>query len=454
MMEEAALGRLEALIAQARWSEAATLAGRVDNRFSEAGRLTLLRQRARIRAEGGDWREAKQDLATAWASSWESDPARVAAQLPFALARLMAELELRHQGDARLALAYLERTRAAALGVSLSDTEAMRRLDALPDALSIHILGNRIGIWRLRGGKVQFAWSPVPVAAVSETAARFFRNCADPTSPVEQIERDGRRLFDWLIAPVGGEPGNAGSITVSLDEALSGLPLQALRDSRGWWQAAARMTPALVLTAEPSMEDMRSFGSFVIVAEPSLPASLRQNFPALPEATAEATWLAAHVPGKPIVLQGQAATVKRIRDELSTVDAFHFAGHGIGNGGAGGLLTASGELLTARDVTGSGSRTRGLAVLAACASLGGRLAGATASDGLVTAFLRAGFRNVVASRWNSDSLATAGIIRRFYEQLWNGVGPSESLTLGTSVIRNDKRTAHPYYWANLQEIGT
>jgi CHAT domain-containing protein/tetratricopeptide (TPR) repeat protein len=88
---------------------------------------------------------------------------------------------------------------------------------------------------------------------------------------------------------------------------------------------------------------------------------------------------------------------------------------------AGGVLTA--EAIAALDLDGLD-----LAVLSACDTGLGEVAGGEGVFGLQRAFHLAGARNVVASLWQVDDEATAALMALFYHHLWKeGQAPAQAL---------------------------
>jgi CHAT domain-containing protein len=95
-----------------------------------------------------------------------------------------------------------------------------------------------------------------------------------------------------------------------------------------------------------------------------------------------------------------------------------------------------------------------LVVLSGCST--GRLQETALSDpnSLVRAFLAAGARTVVASRWNVDSRTTERLMEVFYQALGQGSEPAGALKLAETAVRLRAETAHPYYWSAFTAFGT
>jgi CHAT domain-containing protein len=108
-----------------------------------------------------------------------------------------------------------------------------------------------------------------------------------------------------------------------------------------------------------------------------------------------------------------------------------------------GLPQGDGGILTAEAIAGLDLSKLHLAVLSACETGLGDVAGGEGVFGLQRAFQIAGARNVVASLWKVDDKATADLMWRFYENLWQGkMPPIEAL-----------RQAQLYVYRHPDEIG-
>jgi CHAT domain-containing protein len=77
-------------------------------------------------------------------------------------------------------------------------------------------------------------------------------------------------------------------------------------------------------------------------------------------------------------------------------------------------------ILTAEEVSTLDLSRVELAVLSACETGLGQIAGGEGLLGLQRAFQTAGARTVIASMWQVDDAATRAIMERFYANLWTG----------------------------------
>jgi CHAT domain-containing protein/tetratricopeptide (TPR) repeat protein len=134
-----------------------------------------------------------------------------------------------------------------------------------------------------------------------------------------------------------------------------------------------------------------------------------------------------------------------------------------------GGLDLGGRIMTAEEVAGVDLQACELAVLSACETGRGQVAGGEGVLGLQRAFHEAGARRVVASLWKVDDKATLALMSRFYTFLWRDgldpmqalraaqlelmrgeIEPAESRALGTpeasQAARSGRRT-HPRLWA-------
>jgi len=91
-----------------------------------------------------------------------------------------------------------------------------------------------------------------------------------------------------------------------------------------------------------------------------------------------------------------------------------------------------------------------LVVLSACQTALGKQIAEEGLVGLTRGFMYAGAPRVLASLWKVDDEATAELMKKFYEgMLKNGQTPAQALHNSQIWISQQKRWAHPYYWAGF-----
>lgn len=87
-----------------------------------------------------------------------------------------------------------------------------------------------------------------------------------------------------------------------------------------------------------------------------------------------------------------------------------------------------------------------LVTLSACETAGGRNESGEGVMSLARAFLFAGASSLVASLWEVSDQASALLMKRFYEGLFDGRSGVAALRAAKLELIGDPATAHPYYW--------
>jgi CHAT domain-containing protein/tetratricopeptide (TPR) repeat protein len=153
------------------------------------------------------------------------------------------------------------------------------------------------------------------------------------------------------------------------------------------------------------------------------------------------------------ILLGSAATVDRVAAATAGAAVIHLAGHGrftpevpLGSG-----VMLADRPLTARDIHEL-RLDADLVTLSACET---GLSAVDAGDelsGLLSSFLAAGARAVVASLWRVDDATTLESMRRFY-QAWDGGRVSVPAALRQAQRDLLARHRHPALWAPFIVVG-
>jgi CHAT domain-containing protein/tetratricopeptide (TPR) repeat protein len=145
--------------------------------------------------------------------------------------------------------------------------------------------------------------------------------------------------------------------------------------------------------------------------------------------------------------------------ELQSYRYIHFATHGLLNnanpelsGLALSLLDQDGRerngFLRTMDVSNL-RLAADLVVLSGCRTGLGKEVTGEGMLGLTRAFLYAGTRRVVSSLWQVNDVATAELMKRFYQGMLGDerLSPSTALRVAQIAMWKSKRWSFPYYWA-------
>lgn len=294
-------------------------------------------------------------------------------------------------------------------------------------------------------------------------AARFLRECADPASDRQTVERDARRLYDWLVAPLADRLDPARTLVIEPDGAVGAIPMQALMDESSRYlgeRFAVAVSGGLVdYQGRAAVGPVRAGARALVVASPTLGAEMAKTFPPLAGTVREGQSVAARF-HRAVLLAGNEATLRALERHRPDTELFHFAGHGFSNAGNGGLLLSPDETVAGgagvldgtRMANQDWSRCR-LAVLSACSTGTGETSGPVNPESLVRGLLWAGVARVVASRWNVDTETGVPFMDEFYTGLLSGDDTAAALQHAAQRIRGNKSTSHPYFWAGFQSFG-
>jgi CHAT domain-containing protein len=328
--------------------------------------------------------------------------------------------------------------------------------------LSYAILPDGIVGWVVDDHGIEGHRLAVTPKELEPAAARFLRECADPSAATQTIHRDARRLYQWLVAPFAHRFDPARTLVIEPDGAIGAIPMQALKDenSRYLGERFPITFSGGVVDYLARAENGLAMRKVLVVAGPNLGRQMSRTFPPLPQTLREGTSVAARFGGSLLLTQGQA-TLSALERNRSGMELFHFAGHGFSNAANGGLLLApeeggsedagvlDGKKLGRQDW----SRCR-LAVLSACSTGTGEVRGPVNPESLVRNLLWAGVARVVATRWNVDAETDVLLMDHFYEALLSGSDVARSLQQSARRLRENSATSHPYYWAAFQNFGT
>jgi CHAT domain-containing protein len=312
--------------------------------------------------------------------------------------------------------------------------------------------GQDLLIW-VRQSQTTHAVAVATPHDLHRTVENFASECSRPDSDISNVRADAETLYSWLVGPVRQWLPARGRLIVEPDGILANVPFEALIDPSSSNYLEANYSVTVATTVQATLETPNSKGisadtQALIVAAPAGASGFDAPPPG---AFIEARHVAQRF-RHPVILAGRDGAVIPVQRELQRAVVFHFAGHATLTRYGAAMILADGTLNTAQtQELAFQFRRMKLAVFSACST---SVAGESLeSQGLVSAFLHTGARNVIASRWNVDSAATTDFVDLFYDAVLTGHGVAESVQ---SAAKNFLRTPgreHPYYWAAFSTFG-
>lgn len=280
-----------------------------------------------------------------------------------------------------------------------------------------------------------------------------------------------RELYAILVAPIAGEIPPGARLLIVPDGPLFHVPFALLRDDTGLIlerHPIAYAPSASALDASIRRPHQRRPTSLLAVGNPTtfrseaLLATARDasdwRFGELPYAAEEVKRVAGHFK-RATVVTGAAATEQAVKSSIGAATHLHFATHGLLDenepilSGLALAQTAGGEdgLLQAHEILAL-QLDADLAVLSACNTALGRVAGGEGVLGLSRAFLHAGVRSLVLSLWEVADRSTMDLMDAFYTaHLDQGLPLDVALQRAQLDARNAGRA--PREWAPFVLLG-
>lgn len=386
----------------------------------------------------------------------------------------MIDLQVAAKKRPDLAFFYADRARTRVLPTLWSGKgETSRILRNLPQPLpweeilqglpvdttlvQFSVLEDRLLIWLVRQGRMQFLDSPVSLQQLERLAR------------VGSEEDALSDLFDLLVRPWHGEVPTGDSLVFIPDKVLHAVPFSALRDRNTgrYLVEDHRITVAPsatlylnALSRDRRFRERREGLQALVVGDPAFDRGLF-NLTDLDAARAEAGAVAGLYPGSDLLV-GEQADVKRFLALAPTARRIHFAGHAVVNdrnpllsmllftphkGDAGALY--------ARDVYQLDLESTELVVLSACSTAALPRAGSEGVTNLARAFLAAGVPSVVASLWEVDDRLTARLSESFHRSLLAHGDPATALREAQLALLHDpdEMTRSPRTWGAFAVFG-
>ncbi|HET6843566.1 MAG TPA: CHAT domain-containing protein [Candidatus Angelobacter sp.] len=377
---------------------------------------------------------------------------------------LMTDLLFR-SGQEESALILWDRFRSAGIGLtpgretvnlgqqrnlSLASVSALISSDT---GIVTYALGQQgLMIWVRSAQETHAVYAQIP-RDLNRTAEDFITECSRPDSDLATLRMDAQALYAWLIQPVRQWLPATGHLIIEPDGILGRLPLEALMDQNAVYlgdRYSLTMASSVRAQIQPSVSNTFPPSSRALIV--AAPVTLAGGMEPPPGTRTEARRLTEKL-GNSTLLAGAQARVRSVQEQLPRSEIFHFAGHAeLGRKGAA-MVLADGTLGSDQTKLFDSHHLSKLklAMFSACSTA--RASEMLEADGLVSKFLQAGTKNVVASRWNVDSVATTDFVDLFYDSLLSGHSVADALQAAGAAFRRIPERSHPYYWAAFSAFG-
>jgi CHAT domain-containing protein len=338
------------------------------------------------------------------------------------------------------------------------------------------VLPDRLLLYETTAQGVRWIQVPARREDVLAVAEQLERAVNSPAIPMDAVDRAARRVGQLLIDPLdrnSSSPPNAQTaqgnrLLLEPDPLLGNLPWPSVATASGDLGLASDLeeSPSLLLDsrAAPARFSAPVSGKALVVGA-SIASGESQL---LPEVLQEARAVA-RFGSESTLLVGEQATEPHVAAQLPTALAIHFAGHAARQQGGTRLLLAPVTLASAAGKNASvpdppwldsallrrhPPRLARLAVFSACSSGKKEQGWNHGMDDIVTTLASLGVPDVVATRWQIDSVAAVPMMDAFYGGLARGLTVPQALTAARRQMVRDPRYRHPYYWAAWYASGT
>jgi CHAT domain-containing protein len=378
----------------------------------------------------------------------------------------LTEIELQLDNDKRVALAKWEEYRAAlvegqppARHFGENRSQDLKWLDSrlsrfgTSTLLSFVIFSDRIDAWIADSQRVEHVTLGIDPNALQQEATAFLMLCSDKDSALEKVKSLGARLYDRILGPIERLLSPDRLVVIEADGFLNQLPWAALVTKTGAYVGESYMfasTPG-VLRRNPRIQSAIREDRAVI-AYPGAVEFEGTLYPPLPHAEEEADYVHRLYPGSRY-LQGKETNANNVLKLLSQSSLFHFAGHAASRSQHGELLAkgaGSTEVISADKLRSLKLPQTDLVVLSACSTAIADREIARNPNGLVEAFLAAGARQVIATRWELESTGSFDFMRMFYRTLTKTNNAAFAIRESRREAILNRNTGHPYYWGTFE----
>ena len=311
--------------------------------------------------------------------------------------------------------------------------------------------------WLVSGKTVEAIPLMEPYEDVSRLGSIFSEECSSPSTDIKVVSESGKRLYQILFKPFEHRILDGEKISIEPDDSLGRIPFGALIDERGRYFNTVHAIEILPFspideTSLPSLGAIRAEDPALLVENRGADVGSPED----PESAHEIQTVAT-VFSNSTILGANWDARNRFIELLKRTSIFHYAGHS-GTSSRGASLVIQEKIATGKthsifvsseDLNGVKLEHARLAVLSACQTDIGQGSRWRDRENISITLLQLGFSEVVASRWNIDSVASTSLMRQFYTDIAKGWGTAESLRDAEEQISRIPRYQHPYFWAGF-----
>lgn len=333
-------------------------------------------------------------------------------------------------------------------------------------------------LWALTPRKTTLFTLP-PGTEIDAVVQRYRKALGGPEDVLASNDRDGRWLYQTLIAPAQSLLKKDGEVFIIPDGGLNNLNFETLPVSgpvdsgltlHYWIEDATisnasslRMLAAGLDAGESRVKNKgKRNRSLLLIGNSVAPNS---KYPELPKAATQMESVARHFAAAAphILTREQATPAAYLESQPESFAYIHFVAHGTASrlspldsaivlsNAATAKANPAGDSfkLYARDIIRHPVRAE-LVTISACYGAGERAYSGEGLVGLSWAFLRAGAHNVVAALWEASDTSTVQLMDKFYGELDKGSSPDVALRAAKLSLLRGKGFHSPFYWAPFQ----
>jgi CHAT domain-containing protein/tetratricopeptide (TPR) repeat protein len=313
---------------------------------------------------------------------------------------------------------------------------------------------DHLHVWLVRGSQATEKSIPVSRKDLLKRIHDFNRICGDPNSPVMEVEKQAKNLYQRLLQPVIGALDPLEPVAIEFDsKVLPPFSIEALRNPEGRYfgvDYAILHSPGIFAESalRPS-EPLQSTASFLVID-----ASTAEGLGYLPGHEQLTTAITGNYSRAKLLRTGglQPPKPADVDKAIKSSTALLVISHSRQNNDGIALELTPDFYFRAQNFSSEHPENLRVVVLAACSS-GNAEKGALASDNLVRSLLVEKVPNVIASRWNVDSASTAELFQNFYANLKREPAAQALRDARRAWLLEHPDRAHPYFWAGFNLTG-